>query len=58
MNGKVIPVQTLCSLTASEIDSELEQKKRQEFDNAIFKLYGDYKSVPLTWIRRRRKDGE
>ena len=58
MNGKVMPVQTLRSLTETEIDSELEQKKRQEFDNAIFKLYGDYKSVPPTWIRRRRKDGD
>ena len=54
----MIPVQPLQSLTAAEINSELEQKKRQEFNNAILKLYGDYKSVPPTWIRRRRKDDD
>ena len=55
MNGKVIPVQTLRSLTPAEKDSELEKRKRKEFDDSIFKLYGDYKSTPPNWIRRRRK---
>ena len=35
MNGKVIPVQTLRSLTPAEIDSSLEKTKRDEFDANI-----------------------
>ena len=58
MNGKIIPVQTLRSLTTAELDSELEQRKRKEFDDAILKLYGDYRSVPPTWVKRRRKDDD
>ena len=55
MNGKVIPVQTLRSLTAAEIDSELEKNKRNEFDQNVKRLYGTYMSVPPNWTNRRRK---
>ena len=56
MNGKVIPVQTLRSLTAAEIDSSIEKAKRDEFDLNIRKLYGTSSSVPPNWVKRRRKD--
>ena len=55
INGNVIPVQTLRSLTAAKIDSELEKKKRDEFDQNIERLYGTYMSVPPNWTNRRRK---
>lgn len=45
-NGKVIPLQTLRSLTQAELDSPLEQSKRDAFDKAIKKLYGDDKFHP------------
>ena len=54
-NGKVIPIQTLRSLTPAELDSDLEKQKRKVFDAAIYKLYGDHKSVPSNWVTRRRK---
>ena len=57
-NGKVIPIQTLRSLTPAEMDSDLEKQKRIEFDAAIHKLYGDHKSVPSNWVTRRRKAGD
>ena len=56
VNGKVIPVQTLRSLTAAEIDSSIEKAKRDEFDLNIRKLYGTSSSVPPNWVKRRRKD--
>ena len=58
MNGKVIPVQTLRSLTQAEIDGSLEQSKRNEFDANIKKLYGTYNSVPHNWANRWRKDSD
>ena len=39
MNCKVIPVQTVRSLTAAEIDSSIEKAKRDEFDSNIRKLF-------------------
>ncbi len=39
INGKVIPIQTVrTSLTPAEIDSDLEKKKRGEFDKSIKRL--------------------
>ena len=58
INGKVIPVLTLKSLTQAEIDSSLEWSKRDEFDANIKKLYGTYNSVHHNWTNRRRKDSD
>ncbi len=55
MNDKVIPIQTLRSLTLAESDSDLE-KKRKELDKSINKLYGNCMSVPPNWVKRRQKD--
>ena len=57
-NGKVIPIQTLRSLTPAEVDSDLEKAKREEFDNNIRRLYGDSNSVPPNWVKRRKKDDD
>ena len=46
------------SLTEAEIDSLLEQSKRKAFDMAIRKLYGDDKSPPADWIKRRRRNDD
>ena len=54
-NGKVIPIQTLRSLTQAEVDSPLEKSKRDAFDEAIKNLYGDHKAPPSDWIKRRKK---
>ena len=54
-NGKVIPIQTLRSLSQAEVDSPLEKTKRDAFDEAIKNLYGDHKAPPPDWIKRRRK---
>ena len=45
-NGKVIPIQTLRSLTKAELDSPLELYKRDSFDKSIMNLYGDHKAPP------------
>ena len=57
-NGKDIPIQTLRSLTEAKIHSPLEQSKRKSFDMAIRKLYGDDKSPPTDWIKRRRRNDD
>ena len=54
-NGKVIPIQTLRSLTQAELDSPLEKSKRDAFDRPIKKSHGDDKSPPADWVKRRRK---
>ena len=57
-NGKVIPIQTLRSLTKAELDSPLELSKRDSFDNSIMNLYGDHKAPPSDWIKRRKKQDD
>ncbi len=54
-NGKVIPIQTLRSLTQAEIDSPLEKTKRDTFDKAIHNLYGDHNAPTPNWIEQRKK---
>ena len=58
MTGKVIPLQTLRSLTAAKINSDLEMSKRDDFDQNIKKIYGTYMPVPLKWINERGKDND
>ena len=57
-NGKVIPIQTLRSLSQAEVDSPLEKTKRDAFDEAIKNLYGDHKAPPSDWIKRRKKSDD
>ena len=57
-SGEILPTQTLRSLTQSEIESPTEKEKRQRMDDAIRLRYGDSKSVPDNWIKRRRKPGD
>jgi len=45
-NGTVLPFQTIRCLTPSEINSPMELGKRQAFDKAIVKRYGDSVSEP------------
>ena len=45
-NGSVVPRRTLRPLTVSELHSETEKAKRQHFDDAISKLFGDSLSWP------------
>ena len=54
-SGKVIPIQTLRSLTQAEIDNPNERARRDVFDKAIKKQFGDVKSPPTNWVQRRRK---
>jgi len=54
-NGKVIPIQTLRSLTQAELDSPMEKSKRDAFDKSIKQRYGNDKSPPADWVKRRRK---
>ena len=56
--GKVIPFQTIQSLTQAEVDSPLEKVKRDAFDKAIQDLYGDHKAPPPDWIRQRKKSND
>ena len=57
-HGEVIPTQTLKSLTESELASPTEIEKRQRMDAGIRKRYGDSKSIPDNWIKRRKKPGD
>ena len=57
-SGKVIPIQTLRSLTPAELESLMERSKCDTFDEAIKKIYGDSKSPPDGWIKRRSKDDD
>ena len=54
-DGNVLPIQTLRSLTAAEIDNEGERKWREAFDEKIKKLYGTSKAPPENWNKQRRK---
>ena len=54
-NGTVISVQTLQGLTEAEIDSPLEQSKRNAFDKANQKLFCDDDSPPVDQSKRRRQ---
>ena len=56
--GEVIPVQTVRRLTQNEIDNPNETHRRQQFDNAIKKRYGDSANPPDNWLQRRRKKGD
>ena len=58
INGKVIPIQKLRSLTPAEIDSNLGKKRREKFDKNIKKLYGDSNSVPSNWVNWRIQDDD
>ena len=57
-HGEVIPTQTLRSLTESELASPTEIEKRKQMDAEIRKRYGDSKSIPDNWIKRRKKPGD
>ena len=57
-SGEIIPTQTLRSLTGSEIRNTTEIEKRKRMDDVIRSRYGDSKSVPDNWIKRRRKPGD
>ena len=46
ITGKVVPRRTCAPLTISEINSPSEKDKRNKFDNAILKLFGDSMTVP------------
>ena len=54
-NGKIIPIQTLQSLTQAELVSPLKQSKCDAFDKGTKKLYGDDKSPPADLIKQRRQ---
>ena len=56
--GEVLPVQTLRSLTQSEVISETETQKRKRMDETIRTRFGDSKTVPENWIKRRRKHND
>ena len=57
-NGKVIPIQTLRSLTKAELDSPLELSKRDSFDKTIMNYYGDHKAPPSVLIKCRKKQDD
>ena len=57
-SGKIIPTQTLRSLTDSEVRSSTEIERRSKMDKFIRSRYGDSTSVPDNWIKRRRKPGD
>ena len=46
IKGTVIPRRSCTPLTVAEINSEVEIKKRDRFDEAILKLHGDSISIP------------
>ena len=45
-NGQVVPRRTIRPLLISEVNSEAEKKKRDTFDDKIFKIHGDSMSIP------------
>ena len=57
-SGEILSSQTLRSLTQNELDSPSEQEKRERMNDSIRNRYGDSKSVPDNWIKRRRKPGD
>ena len=52
-SGKVISIQTLWSLTEAEVQNPSERARRNKFDDAIKKLYGDTEAPPDGWVQRR-----
>ena len=54
-SGKVITIQNLRSLTEAEKENHSEKARRDKFDDAIKKLYGDSEAPPDGWVQRRRK---
>ena len=56
--GEILPTQTLRSLTQNEIESPTEKEKRKRMDDVIRRKYGDSKSVPDNWIKRRKKPSD
>ena len=57
-NGSVLPVQTLRSLTESELESKKEEEIRRLFDDKVKMKYGDYLAPPANWAKRRRREGD
>ena len=57
-SGKAIPIQTLMSLTESEMEISSEKVRRDKFDDAIKKMYGDATAPPDGWVQCRRKDND
>ena len=47
ITGHVVPCPKCAPLTISEINSTSEKNKRDKFDAAILKLYGDSMTVPV-----------
>lgn len=45
-NGKILPIQTLRSLTPAELRSDIEKARRDEFDKAIQARFGDAYKPP------------
>ena len=57
-SGEVLPIQTLRSLSSSELENEHEGILRKEFDLRIRNKFGDHRGPPSNWIQRRRKDDD
>ena len=56
--GEILPIQTCRKLSESEWENPNEIEKRKKMDLFMMKRYGDAKSVPENWIRRRRRPGD
>ena len=57
-SGKVIPIQTLRSLTEAEVENPSKKARRDKFGDAIKKLYGDTEAPPDGWVQRRRRSDD